>query len=145
MLRIILVGVGVVLVTLGLLYGPGGFFTSSISERGENIVRWEGELKTDLAKFDEYAKKVEAMGDQPASPDAQQDYAYAVENLEQKANHIRSAGDMIDHERSQKRDQIIITAAFVASGLLAIGLGLILGRRRKYASGVPVAIAQLAH
>lgn len=144
MRRIILVGVGIVLVTLGLLYGPAGFFTSSIAERGEHITRWEAELKADLVAFDESAKKVEAMGEQPASPDAQQDYAYAVESLEQKSRHIQMAGELIDHERSQKRNQIIITAAFVAGGLLAIGLGLVLGRRRRHSTGVPIAIAQSA-
>ena len=144
MRRIILVGVRLVLVTLGLLYGPVGFFTSSISERAESITRWERERAVDLVAFDEYAKKVEAMGDQPASPDAQQDYAYAVESLEQQSRHIQMTGELIDDERSQKRNQIIITAAFGAGGLLAIGLGLVLGRRKRYASGVPIAIAHSA-
>ena len=108
-MKIIMLVLGGLLIAAGLIYGFTDTLQSSIPERSDHIAR----LEREQMKLLEKSKAVMA-----GTVDSR-----SIDEVERLTREIKFRGEIAAFERDQKKTMSIITAAFVAAGLIAMLLG----------------------
>jgi predicted PurR-regulated permease PerM len=121
----IVIGLGVLLIACGVIYGFTGFLVPSIQSRGDNIARWEREIAQDAEKVKAAIDEADRLGKQPASASGEQSpFERKLADIEYMNQNLKSTRDMIDYERGRRKEMSIITAVLAGLGLLAVVFGL---------------------
>ena len=122
--KMVLFFLGGLLVAVGLIYGFAGMLVPSIQERSGHIERWKGEIKEKLAEVKTAMDEADTLGKQPATHgDGPSPFERKLADVDYLQKNIESTVDMIEYEQGRMKEMSIITAAFVAAGLIAMLLG----------------------
>jgi hypothetical protein len=125
MKKLVVLGLGGVLIAIGLIYGFTGMLVPSIQERGGNIERWQREMVKEREAVTAAIAEAKRLGEQPATEGSDSSrYELALRNVERKTEYLRTTRELVEDERGSRKEMMIITAAFAAAGVIALLLGL---------------------